>query len=72
MDMPNDNLAVARETIRSIKEPRQTALAAHLGIASCRITSWKRTLPLHDPRDLPIHADAIARWAEKHPQGGRA
>ena len=66
--MQNDAIAVARATIQSIREPRQTALAAYLGIASCRITSWQRTLRLHDPRDLPILADRIAKWAESHPQ----
>jgi len=71
MDMQNDAIAVARATILSIREPRQTALAAHLGVASCRIASWRRTLSLHDPRDLPIHADRIAKWAESHPQLNR-
>ena len=68
LGMENNAIAVARATIQSIREPRQTALAAYLGVASCRITSWKRTLRLHDPRDLPIHADRIAKWAESHPQ----
>ena len=71
--MPNDNIVAASDIIRSIREPRRTALAAHLVVACSRLESWQRTLAAGKAvRDLPIHADAIIRWASKHQQGVRA
>ena len=65
--MQNDNIVAASDIIRTIREPRQTALAAHLGVASCRLESWRRTLVAGKAvRDLPIHADAIIRWNARH------
>lgn len=65
--MQNDTIVAASDIVRTIREPRRTALAAHLGVACSRLESWQRSLAAGKPiRDLPAHADTIIRWSARH------